>query len=71
MLKDMEDPVTKILVLYYSMYGHVETLAQAVSQGAGDVEGVKTELKRVPETIARFQGRHVAQITRWLMQGKT
>lgn len=42
---------TKILVLYYSMYGHVETLARAVYQGAGDVEGVETELKRVPETM--------------------
>jgi hypothetical protein len=62
---------TKITVLYYSMYGHVEALARAVAQGAGDVEGVKTELKRVSEAIARFQGRHVARITRWLMQGKT
>jgi NAD(P)H dehydrogenase (quinone) len=42
---------TKILVLYYSMYGHVETLARAVSRGAGDVEGVTMEMKRVPETM--------------------
>jgi hypothetical protein len=62
---------TKVLVLYYSTYGHVEALAGAVSQGVRDVEGVKTELKRVPETIARVQGRHVARITRWLMQRKT
>jgi NAD(P)H dehydrogenase (quinone) len=42
---------TKILVLYYSMYGHVEALAAAVAEGAGAVEGVEVHLKRVPETI--------------------
>jgi NAD(P)H dehydrogenase (quinone) len=41
----------KILVLYYSMYGHVETLANAVAQGACSVEGAEVVVKRVPETI--------------------
>ena len=41
----------KILVLYYSMYGHIERLAQAVAEGAGSVEGVEVTLKRVPETM--------------------
>lgn len=41
----------KILVLYYSMYGHIETMAQAVAEGAGRVEGVEVSLKRVPETM--------------------
>lgn len=43
--------MTKILVLYYSMYGHVETMAQAVAEGAGGVDGVETDIKRVPETM--------------------
>jgi NAD(P)H dehydrogenase (quinone) len=42
---------TKILVLYYSMYGHVEILANAVSEGARSIEGVEVTLKRVPETM--------------------
>lgn len=43
--------MTKVLVLYYSMYGHVETLARAVADGACSVEGVEVTLKRVPETL--------------------
>lgn len=41
----------KILVLYYSMYGHVEKLAAAVTEGASSVEGVEVTVKRVPETM--------------------
>ncbi len=41
----------EILVLYYSMYGHVETLAGAVADGARSVDGVDVTLKRVPETM--------------------
>lgn len=43
--------MTKILVVYYSMYGHVETLAGAIAEGAKSVEGVEVTLKRVPETM--------------------
>ena len=43
--------MTKILVLYYSTYGHVETLAHSIAQGAGSAEGVEVTLKRVPETM--------------------
>ena len=43
--------MTKLLVVYYSMYGHVETMANAVVEGARSVPGVKVTLKRVPETI--------------------
>ena len=39
--------IAKVLVLYYSMYGHVETLAKAVSAGAGSVDG--TELMNMSE----------------------
>lgn len=43
--------MAKILVLYYSMYGHVEQLAHAVEEGEKAVEGTEVDLKRVPETI--------------------
>lgn len=43
--------MTKILVLYYSMYGHVETLAKAVAEGARSVGGVEAAIKRVPELM--------------------
>ncbi|GAB4344597.1 MAG: NAD(P)H:quinone oxidoreductase [Candidatus Abyssubacteria bacterium] len=39
----------KILVVYYSMYGHVLRLAQAVAEGAASVEGVEVLLRRVEE----------------------
>ncbi|MDR5738962.1 MULTISPECIES: NAD(P)H:quinone oxidoreductase [unclassified Caballeronia] len=47
--------MAKVLVLYYSMYGHVETMAQAVAEGASGVAGVEVTVKRVPETIAADQ----------------
>ena len=43
--------MTKVLVLYYSSYGHIETMAHAVAEGAGRVAGVKATLKRVPELV--------------------
>jgi NAD(P)H dehydrogenase (quinone) len=42
--------VTKILVLYYSSYGHVETLAAAVAEGAKET-GAEVTIKRVPELV--------------------
>ncbi|MDW7771665.1 MAG: NAD(P)H:quinone oxidoreductase [Desulfobulbaceae bacterium] len=41
----------KLLVVYYSMYGHIYTMAQSVVAGAESVDGVQVELKRVPETL--------------------
>lgn len=41
----------KVLVLYYSSYGHVETMAKEVVKGVASVEGVEVTLKRVPETM--------------------
>ncbi|MEM8752024.1 MAG: flavodoxin domain-containing protein, partial [Pseudomonadota bacterium] len=38
--------MTKVLVLYYSSYGHVETMAKAVAEGARGVEGAEVALKR-------------------------
>jgi NAD(P)H dehydrogenase (quinone) len=39
----------KVLVLYYSSYGHVETMANAVAEGARSA-GAQVDVKRVPET---------------------
>lgn len=41
----------KVLVVYYSMYGHVCKLAEAVAEGARMVENVEVVLRRVPETL--------------------
>ena len=43
--------MTKVLVLYYSGYGHIEAMAQAVAGGAASVEGIEVTLKRVPELV--------------------
>mgnify|MGYP000973936538 CR=1 FL=1 len=41
--------MSKVLVLYYSSYGHIETMAQAVAEGARSA-GATVDVKRVPET---------------------
>lgn len=43
--------MSKILVLYYSSYGHIETMAQAVAEGAREVAGTQVTIKRVPELV--------------------
>lgn len=42
--------MTKVLVLYYSSYGHIETMAQAVADGAREA-GAQVDVKRVPELV--------------------
>ncbi|MGQ3297429.1 NAD(P)H:quinone oxidoreductase [Reyranella sp.] len=42
--------MTKVLVLYYSAYGHIETMAEAVAAGAREA-GAQVDIKRVPETV--------------------
>ena len=42
--------MSKVLVLYYSSYGHLETMAQAMAEGVR-AGGASVEVKRVPETI--------------------
>jgi NAD(P)H dehydrogenase (quinone) len=41
----------KILIAYYSMFGHIHRLAEAVASGASGVDGVTVEMRRVPETL--------------------
>lgn len=42
----------KILVLFYSTYGHTYRMAEAVSEGAKEIERSQVEIKRVPETLS-------------------
>ena len=50
--------MTKVLVLYYSMYGHIETLAQAIAEGARSVPNSEVTIKRVPELIPEEAARN-------------
>ena len=43
--------MSKILVLYYSAYGHIEKMAEAVAEGANGVPGTQVTIKRVPELV--------------------
>jgi NAD(P)H dehydrogenase (quinone) len=57
--------MTKILILYYSMYGHVETMAKNIATGAQSVADIEVTLKRVPdlvpEEVARKAGAKLDQ----------
>ncbi|WFF40047.1 NAD(P)H:quinone oxidoreductase [Salinicola endophyticus] len=52
--------MSKVLVLYYSSYGHVETLAKAIAEGASGVGGTQVDVRRVselvPEEVAEQSG---------------
>lgn len=43
--------MSKVLVLYYSAYGHIEKMAEAVAEGARAVPGTEVTIKRVPELV--------------------
>jgi NAD(P)H dehydrogenase (quinone) len=47
----MELRMPRVLVLYYSAYGHIEQMAEAVAEGARQVEGAVVDIKRVPELV--------------------
>src|SRR5512139_1950554 len=42
----------KVLVVFYSMYGHIYRMAEAVAAGAREVQGAAVEIRRVPETLS-------------------
>ncbi len=42
---------TNVQVVFYSMYGHIHTMAEAVAEGAREVEGVEVSLSQVPELV--------------------
>jgi len=41
----------KVLVVFYSLYGHVYQMAEAIAEGAAQVEGAEVNIRRVPETL--------------------
>jgi NAD(P)H dehydrogenase (quinone) len=43
--------MAKVLVLYYSSYGHIETMAEAIAEGARS-SGATVDIKRVPELVS-------------------
>ena len=45
--------MSKVLVLYYSSWGHIETMAEAIAEGARSVAGTTVDIKRVPELTPR------------------
>lgn len=47
----MPDTKTNVLVLFYSTYGHIYKMAEAVAEGARTVPGANVVVKRVPETL--------------------
>ncbi|HEX7522601.1 MAG TPA: NAD(P)H:quinone oxidoreductase [Candidatus Deferrimicrobium sp.] len=49
---DTEGEAMKALIVFYSMYGHVYRMAEAVAEGAREVPGAEVTLRRVPETLA-------------------
>lgn len=42
----------KVLIVYYSTYGHVHKMAEAIAEGVNEVTGATPELRRVPETLS-------------------
>ena len=43
----------KVLVVFYSMYGHTYKMAEAVAEGAREIKGAEVVVKRVPETLSK------------------
>ncbi len=43
----------KVLIVYYSMYGHIYRMAEAIAEGVRQVKGADAELRRVPETLTQ------------------
>ena len=42
----------KVLIIYYSTYGHVHTMAEAIAEGVKQVDGAEAVMRRVPETLS-------------------
>jgi len=42
----------RVLIVYYSMYGHIRKMAEAVAEGVREVPGAEAVLRRVPETLS-------------------
>ncbi|MFW5842622.1 MAG: flavodoxin domain-containing protein, partial [Spirochaetota bacterium] len=42
----------RVLILFYSTYGHIKALADAIAEGAQEVPGAEVSLRRAPETLS-------------------
>ena len=51
--------MSKVLVLYYSAYGHIEKMANAVAEGAREA-GATVDIKRVPELVPEAVAKDIA-----------
>lgn len=49
--------MTKVLVLYYSMFGHIEKMAEAIAEGVRTVDGVEVTIRRVAEILPEDKAR--------------
>jgi NAD(P)H dehydrogenase (quinone) len=50
--KQKENAIMKVLIVYYSTYGHVHKMAEAVAEGVREIAGAEAILRRVPETLS-------------------
>ena len=41
----------KVLIVYYSVYGHIHRMAEAIAEGVKEMKGAEVEMRRVPETL--------------------
>ncbi len=46
-----EGSIMKVLIVFYSTYGHIFKMAEAVAEGAKEVAGAEVHIRRVPETL--------------------
>jgi NAD(P)H dehydrogenase (quinone) len=46
-----EEIIMKVLIVFYSTYGHIYKMAQAIAEGAKEVTGAEVAIRRVPETL--------------------
>jgi multimeric flavodoxin WrbA len=59
--------MSKVLVLYYSAYGHIEKMAEAVAEGARAVPRTDVTVKRVPELVPEESGDRLSEKQRhWI-----
>lgn len=42
----------KVLIVYYSTYGHIQKMAEAVAEGVNEITGAEAVMRRVPETLS-------------------
>jgi NAD(P)H dehydrogenase (quinone) len=51
MITTKEESIMKVLIVFYSTYGHIFKMAEAVAEGAKEVAGAEVKILRVPETL--------------------